>query len=146
VYTTTEIESALNGGLTPHVPNGSYSSIVRMMTSEITLNGVSTEVLRDIGYPRTAAYRAELHEVNFKQQFNQEDVTDETLPRVRAMQIGIDRALASANPPILRDVESKIDQYVVALSPDVPGRVQSSSPFTPAGPLHQLDAVHVMYF
>lgn len=144
VYTTAEIESALNGGMTPHVPDGSNSQIVRMMTSEITLDGVNTEVLRDIGYPRTASYRAELHETNFKQQFNQEDVTDQTLPRVRAMQIGIDRALAAQN--ILRDVESKIDQYVVVLHPSVPGRVQSSSPFTPAGPLHQLDAVHVMYF
>lgn len=146
VYTTTEIESALNGGLTPHTPEGSFSKIVRMMTSEVTLDGVNTEVLRDIGYPRTAAYRAELHELNFRQQFKQEDVTDETLPRVRAMQIGIDRALASANPPILRNVESRIDEYLAELNPDVPGRVVSSSPFTPAGPLHQLDAVHVMYF
>lgn len=146
VYTTSEIESALNGGLTPHVPEGSYSKIVRMMTSEITLNGVNTEVLRDISYPRTAAYRAELHETNFRQQFKQENVTDETLPRVRDMQIGIDRSLASQNPPILRDVEAHLDEYVVALHPSVPGRVQSSSPFTPAGNLHQLDSVHVMYF
>jgi phage tail sheath gpL-like len=145
VYTTTEIESALNGGLTPHVPDGSYSKIVRMMTSEITLDGVNTEVLRDISYPRTAAYRAELHETNFRQQFKQENVTDETLPRVRDMQIGIDRSLASQSPPILRDVESRLSEYVVALHPSVAGRVQSSSPFTPAGALHQLDSVHVMY-
>ncbi len=143
VYTTTEIESALNGGLTPHTPEGSYSKIVRMMTSEVTLDGVNTEVLRDISYPRTAAYRAELHELNFRQQFKRENVTDETLPRVRDMQIGIDRALADQG--ILRDVESRIDEYVVALHPSVAGRMQSSSPFTPAGALHQLDAVHVMY-
>lgn len=146
VYTTAELESALSGGLTPHVPDGSYSKIVRMMTTKITLDGVNTEVLRDISYPRTAAYRAELHETNFRQQFKQENVTDDTLPRVRDMQIGIDRALAAANPPILRSVEERLDEYVVALHPSVPGRVQSSSPFTPAGNLHQLDSVHVMYF
>lgn len=148
VYGVAEIESALGGGMTPHVPDagGVYSNIVRMMTTEVTLDGVDTEVLRDIAYTRTAAYRAELHEDNFKLQFPQGIEDDETTDRVRAMQIAIDRGLAAATPPILRDVESKIDQYQVSLSADVPGRVVSSSPFTPAGPLHQLDATHILYF
>lgn len=148
VYGVSEIESALGGGMTPHVPDegGLYSNIVRMMTTEITLDGVDTEVLRDIAYTRVAAYRAELHEDNFKIQFPQGIEDDDTTSRVRAMQIAIDRGLASSVPPILTNVEAQIAQYVVTLSTDVPGRVVSTSPFTPAGPLHQLDATHIMYF
>jgi len=142
-YTTSEIESALNGGVTPHVPDGSFSKIIRMVTSQITLDGVATETVRDIAYPRTAAYRAELHESNFRLQFKQEVITNETLARVRRMQIGIDRALEAAN--ILRDVETFLDQYNVEISASVAGRVVSSSPFKPAGPLHQLDSLHIMH-
>ena len=146
VYGVPEIESALGGGMTPHKPaaGGVYSQIIRMMTTEVTLDGVDTEVLRDIAYTRTAAYRAELHEDNFKLKFPQGIEDDETTDRVRNMQIAIDRGLAAATPPILKNVEANLAQYQVAPDPNIPGRVVSTSPFTPAGPLHQLDATHVM--
>lgn len=145
-YTVPEIESALAGGVTPIIPDGgSYSKIVRLVTTEITLDGVPTETVRDIAYPRTAAYRAELHEINFRSRFKQEVISDAIVPRVRDMQIELDRGMAAENPPILRDVESKIDQYQVEISPSVPGRIVSASPFTPAGPLHQLDSTHIMF-
>lgn len=142
-YGTSEIESALNGGVTPHVPEGSYSKIVRMVTSQITLDGVPTETVRDIAYPRTAAYRAELHEVNFRLRFKQEVMSNDILPRVRAMQLELDRAMEDQK--ILRDVETFLDQYQVEIAAAPAGRIVSSSPFKPAGPLHQLASTHVMY-
>lgn len=142
-YTTAEIESALAGGITPHVPDGSYSKIVRMVTTQTTLDGVPSEALRDIAYSRTAAYRAELHANNFRAMFKQEVITDEVKARIRTMQIGIDRGLEAQN--ILRDVETFLDQYVVEVSGAVAGRIVSSSPFRVAGPLHQLDSLHTMY-
>jgi phage tail sheath gpL-like len=142
-YTAPEIESLLNGGCTPHAPDGSYSKIVRMVTTQITLNGSPSETVRDIAYPRTAAYRAEQGEIAFRTQFKQEVLSNDVLPRVRDMQVGIDRQMEERN--YLRDVDSFLDQFQVEIAASPAGRIVSSSPFRPAGPLHQLAALHVMY-
>jgi phage tail sheath gpL-like len=142
-YTAPEIESALNGGMTPHVPDGVFSKIVSMKTTQITMNGVPTETVRDIAYPRTAAYRAEMHENGFRAGFANEVMDNDILPRIRSMQIAADRLMESAK--ILKDVDTFLDQYLVEIATSPAGRVVSSSPFRPAGPLHQLAAVNVMY-
>ncbi len=142
-YTTTEIESALNGGCTPHVPDGSFSKIVSMVTSQISISSAPTETVRDIAYPRTAAFRAEQHENAFRTRFHQEVLSNDILPRVRRMQIALDREMEALN--YLKDVDTFLDQYEVEIAGSPAGRILSSSPFRPAGPLHQLAAVHVMY-
>ncbi|MEO7735522.1 MAG: hypothetical protein ABIY55_31500, partial [Kofleriaceae bacterium] len=84
-YTGPEIESGLSGGLNVHEPDGAFSKITRFVTSEITLNNAPTETVRDIAFPRTAAFRAEQVEIAFRGRFVQENDTPEVRTRVRDM-------------------------------------------------------------
>lgn len=142
-FTAAEIESGLNGGLTVHEPDGAFSKITRMMTSQITINGAPTETVRDIAFPRTAAYRAEQVEIAFRTRFVQESDTQEVRNRVRDMIVEISRAMESLN--YLQDVDSFLDQTQVEKSITTTGRYVSAAPFRVAGPLHQLVTKHTMY-
>lgn len=142
-FTAAEIESALNGGITPHEPNGALSKITRLVTSATTLNGAPTETVRDIAFPRTAAFRAEQVEIKFKAGFRQENDTAEVRARVRDMIIENDRAMESLG--YLQDVDTFLDQYQVEKSTTTVGRYVASAPFRVAGPLHQLVTKNTMY-
>jgi len=142
-YTAPEIESGLNGGLNVHEPDGAFSKITRFVTSEITLNGAPTETVRDIAFPRTAAFRAEQVEIAFRTRFVQEVDTLEVRTRVRDMIVEISRAMESLN--YLQDVDSFLDQTQVEKSITTTGRYVSSAPFRVAGPLHQLVTKHTMF-
>lgn len=145
VYIDTEVESALNGGVTPLTPgaSGSTMKIESLVTTQITFNGAPFEPLRDAAYPRTAAYRAKQISIGFRTRFKQQNKTDDVLKRVRAMVIGIDRTLEELG--ILRDVESFVDSTLAEFSDSAPGRIVIAGPFRPAGPVHQLDVVNTMY-
>lgn len=142
-YTAAEIESGLNGGVTTHEPDGSFSKITRLVTSETTINGAPTETVRDIAFPRTAAYRAEQVEIAFRSRFIQENDTPEVRNRVRDMIVEVSRAMEAQN--YLQDVDSFLDQTQVERSTTTTGRYVSSAPFRVAGPLHQLVTVHTMF-
>jgi phage tail sheath gpL-like len=143
-YTAAEVESGLSGGVTVHTPDGpTYSKIERMVTSQTTLNAAPTETVRDIAFPRTAAYHAEQIEIGWRAGFKQESDTDDVLKRQRNMIIGIDRAMEALG--YLRDVDSFLDQIQVVRSTTTVGRNVASSPFRVAGPHHQLDVINTMY-
>jgi phage tail sheath gpL-like len=143
-YIDSEVESALNGGVTPLTPDGTgLMKIEELVSTQITFNGAPFEPLRDPAYSRTASFRAEQINFNFKTRFKQQTNTNDLKKRVRAMVIGLDRQLEDDG--ILRNVEDYIDQYVVVDADAPAGRVNVSAPFAPAGPVHQLDVVNVMY-
>lgn len=146
-YTNAEIESALNGGVTPLTPDGVFTKIERLVTTQITLNSAPFEPLRDIAYPRTSAYVAEQIDAGFLAGFRQEVLDDDPdgdiRARVRDMVIEKHRAMQAAR--ILRDVDSFLDQIQVEIAPNPAGRLVVSDPFRVAGPLHQGDFVHTMY-
>ncbi len=142
-FTAPEIESGLNGGLNVHEPDGSFSKITRLVTSEITLNGAPTETVRDIAFPRTAAFRAEQVEIAFRGRFVQESDTPEVRTRVRDMIVEVTRAMEDQG--YLQDVDSFLDQTQVERSTTTTGRYVSAAPFRVAGPLHQLVTKHIMF-
>lgn len=143
-YTAAEIESALNSGCTPHEPDGAFSKITRLVTTATTLNSAQTEAVRDIAYPRTAAYRAEQVEIAYRTRFRQEVDTQELRDRVRDMIIEVSRAMEDLK--YLQDVDTFLDQTQVEKSTLTVGRYVSSAPFRVAGPNHQLVTKHTMYF
>jgi phage tail sheath gpL-like len=146
-YTDTEVESALNGGVTPLTPDGTvYTKIERLVTTQTAVGGVAFEPLRDIAYPRTAAYMAEQIDIGFagfRQEVLDDDPDADIRQRVRDMVIEKHRAAQTSR--ILRDVDSFLDEITVEFSPTVPGRLVIFDPFRVAGPLHQGDFIHVMY-
>lgn len=142
-YTAPEIESALNSGGTPHEPSGSFSKITRLVTTATTFNSAPTETVRDIAFSRTAAFRAEQVEIQFRAGFAQQNDTPEVRTRVRDMIVGIDRAMEALG--YLQDVDTLIDQIQVEKSTTTTGRYVSNAPFHVAGPLHQLVTKHVMF-
>lgn len=146
-FTDAEIESALNGGVTPLTPDGTFVKIERLVTTQITSGGVPFEPLRDIAYPRTAAYIAEQCNIGFESGFKQEVLDDDPdsdiRARVRDMVIAVHRAAQSLR--ILRDVDSFLDQIAVEIAASPSGRLVIYDPFRVAGPAHQGDFVHVMY-
>lgn len=142
-FTGPEIESGLNGGLNVHEPDGAFSKITRLVTSQTTMNGAPTETVRDIAFPRTAAYRAEQVEIAYRTRFVQESDTPELRNRVRDMVVEVSRAMEAAG--YLQDVDAFLDQTQVERSTTTTGRYVSSAPFRVAGPQHQLVTKHTMY-
>lgn len=142
-FTAAEIESALNGGITPHEPDGSFSKITRLVTSAVTLNSAPTETVRDIAFPRTSAFRQEQIEIKFNAGFRQENDTPEVRARVRDMIIENDRAMEALG--YLQDVDTFLDQYQVERSTTTTGRYVASGSFRVAGPLHQLVNKNTMF-
>ncbi len=147
-YTDPEIESALASGLTPLVPDGAFSKIERHVTTQITSGGVPFEPLRDVQYPRTAAYMAEQIDIGYILGFKQEvlfddEEGDDPLERIRDMVVEKHRAAAAAR--YIRDVDDFLDQIQVVEAAAPAGRVIVSDPFRVAGPLHQAVFVHSMY-
>lgn len=143
-YTGPEVESALSSGVTPLTPDGpNYCKIERLVTTQTTLNAAPFEPLRDIAFPRTAAYHAEQIEIGWKQGFKQETDTDDVLKRQRNMIVGIDRAMEKLG--YIRDVDLFLPQIQVERSTTTIGRNVASSPFRVVGPQHQLDVVNTMF-
>jgi hypothetical protein len=66
-----------------------------------------TETVRDIAFPRTAAYRAEQVEIAYRTRFIQESDTPELRTRVRDMIVEVSRAMEGAG--YLQDVDSFLD-------------------------------------
>lgn len=145
VYTNAEIESLLAGGSTPLMPtaNGADTRIVRLVTTQVLLNGATYDGLRDWAQSSTHAYIARQLDIAWAQRFHQELLDDEVLARARDMVIEIHEAAQTAR--ILRDVDEFKPQILVEESPSVAGRIVLVNPFRVAGPLHQADFLHTHY-
>lgn len=145
VYTNAEIESLLAGGCTPIVPtsSGVETKIVRLVTTQVLLNGATYDGLRDWGQSSTHAYIARQLDIAWAQRFRQELLDDEVMQRARDMVIEIHEAAQTAR--ILRDVAEFKAQILVEESESAPGRIVLVNPFRVAGPLHQADFLHTHY-
>lgn len=145
VYTNAEIESLLAGGCTPLMPtaNGVDTRIVRLVTTQVLLNGATYDGLRDWGQSSTHAYIARQLDIAWAQKFRQELLDDEVMLRARDMVIEIHEAAQDAR--ILRDVDEFKSQILVEESVSAPGRLVLVNPFRVAGPLHQGDFLHTHY-
>ncbi len=153
VYTSSEIESALAGGVTPLIPtsSGSSTQIVRLVTTKTTDGGAPFFALLDLAFSRTLAFRATQYDVQYKARFKQEvidgDLDDPEatlLPRVRDMCVEIDRTMGDLK--YLRDVEDLVPQIRVEEASSPAGRLLVQAPCRVAGPLHQTAFDHLHYY
>ena len=146
-FTAAEVESALASGMTPLSPtfNGSGTKIERAVTTLTTVNAAPFEPLRDLQYPRTAAFMAKQEDIAYATRFQQEtiDGDGELLKRVRDMVIELHRS-AELNK-ILRNVDDYLPQIIVEEAASPAGRLLVQDAFKVAGPLHQAAFVHVHY-
>jgi phage tail sheath gpL-like len=153
VYTSSEIESALAGGVTPLQPLGTTgrSKVVRLVTTKTTDNSAPFFALADLAFPRALAYRATQYEVAYAANFKQEIIDGELddpeatlLARVRDMGVEIDRLLGDEK--ILRDVETYVPQHRVEEAASPSGRLLYQAPCRVAGPLHQVAFDHLHFY
>lgn len=153
VYTASEIESALAGGVTPLVPtsSGASSEIVRLVTTKVTDAGAPFFALADLAFSRTLAFRATQYDIQYRTRFKQEvidgDLDDPEatlLARVRDMCVEIDREMGRLK--YLRDVEDLIPQIRVEEASSPAGRLLVQAPCRVAGPLHQVAFDHLHYY
>lgn len=148
-YTATEIETLLASGVTPITPDGAFSKIEKLVTTQITSGGVPFEPLREAAYPRTAAYVAEQIDIGFIAGGFHQDVLyddpdgDSVLDRIRDMVIEKHRAMEKQR--ILRDVDDYVAQIQAVIAGVPAGRVIVSDPFEVAGPINQGVFVHSMF-
>lgn len=151
-YTGAEVESAIDGGVTPLAPthNGARLRIVRLVTTKITDGGAPYKLLADLAFIRTIAYRATQYDISYRIQFRQQvidgPITDPEatlLKRIRDMMVSIDRNMAALG--YLRDVETYIPQFLVEEAQAPQGRVLARAPCRVAGPLHQVAFEHLSY-
>jgi phage tail sheath gpL-like len=144
-YSGAEIESAIDGGVTPLAPSfdGTCLRIVRLVTTKITDGGAPYKLLADLAYSRTIAYRATQYDLAFRQRFQQQVLTDEVLERIRDTCVEIDRSMGSAG--YLLDVEELVPQFRVERAVAPQGRALVQAPVKVAGPLHQIVVEHLNY-
>lgn len=143
-YTDPEIESALNGGVTPLTPSGSFVKIERLVTTQITENSAPFEPLRDLAYPRTAAYLAEEIADAWDVAFRQSTETDDVLKSARNVVIEVQRAAEAAG--YIKNVDDHLDEITTEYASAPAGRLVATDPFEVAGPLHQGVFENIMYF
>jgi phage tail sheath gpL-like len=152
-YTAAEIESAIDGGVTPLRPtsSGARVEIVRLVTTKFTDSGAPFTALADLAFSRTLAYRATQYDVQYRQRFQQEvidgDLDDPEatlLARVRDMCVEIDREMGRLT--YLRNVEDTIPQIRVEEASSPAGRLLVQAPCRVAGPLHQVAFDHLHYY
>jgi phage tail sheath gpL-like len=144
-YTAAEEESAIDGGVTPLMPSfdGTRLRLGRLITTKITENNAPYNLLADLAYTRTEAYRATQYDVNYRQRFRQEvidgglsDPDATLLKRIRDMCVAVDRQMGARG--YLRDVEKLVKQIRVDEADAPAGRLIVDSPLKVAGPLHQV--------
>lgn len=152
-YTGAEVESAIDGGVTPLLPtyNGTRLRIARLVTTKITDgNGAPFRDLADLAMSRTIAYRATQYDIGYRLRFHQEvidgaldDPEATLLKRIRDMCVEIDRTMGRLG--YLRDVETLVKQIRVEEAAMPAGRVQVQAPCKVANPLHQVVIQHLNY-
>ncbi len=154
-YMTSEIETALNDGLTPmsavldtvtrSVVEG-QGKIVRLITTRTTLNSLPFTLLRDFGISRTAWFMAKQYDIAFANKFGSGAFPDgvlldqDTEDLIRDMVININHAAEDAK--ILKNVDDDKAKLVVEPDATAIGRVNVDNAYTIVVGLHQIAMIH----
>lgn len=150
VFSGAEIESCLQGGATPLMPDstGQRVKIERLVTTKITTSSAPDYSTFDLCTSRVAALMAQQIDIRYAQEFTGEDALldlDENSPEyvvdaVRDMVIDIHRRFEAIR--YIRNVEDHKDEILVEPNPDTAGRLDGVNPITVVSPLHQTAWVH----
>jgi phage tail sheath gpL-like len=149
---STEIESALNNGLTPIVPSAArpgFCAVARSITSRSTANGVQNYAVLDTSQVTVPDYVADdlqsalaTDYAGFKIAADSGDGLPPRAPRVTQPSLirsNIARRLkVYEESAILTDVDANMSMLTVTLSSTTPGRVDCTIPCEPIPGLHVL--------
>lgn len=148
-YTAAEIESLLQGGVTPLVADstGTRGVIVRLVTSKVTTASAPDYSTFDLAASRVAALMAQQIDIRHAAEFNREDSLmdlDEDSPEyivdgVRDMLIGVHRDFEALR--YIQNVDEKLEQIQAVPSATI-GRLDGVNPIDVISPYHQLALVH----
>ena len=161
-YIGTQVETALNAGLTPLTPilNTATKAVIegickieRLITSRTTLNSVAFTITRDFGVSRTAWYMATQLDIAYQAKFgalaNPDGVllTDasnggdsNTMQLIRDMVVNICKAAETIL--ILKQVDTDMTKLVVVQDLQTSGRVDVDLQYTIVVGLHQVAFIH----
>lgn len=142
-YSDAELETALAGGLTPLVPNGTYVSVVRQTSTETTVNSAPFEPTRDMGNTRTSAELAEQIAIAVATGVPQQTMTATVIAQVRDIVVQVDRIFETLG--YIENVDSFLPQIQVEIASSPSGRLNAINPHTPVPALHQVVNHNTMY-
>lgn len=153
VFTGSEVETALNAGITPLSPvkNGNVISdgelkIERLITTRTTLNSVPFSVTMDLGISRGAIYVARQLDVNYTLRFgadaNPDGVLDDaqTQDQIRDMVNNVMGALVDTR--VVRDWSTDRAKLVIEADAAAVGRENVDVSYKVVAGLHQAAFVH----
>lgn len=131
-WTGAEIESLLDGGVSPLQPSQARSDravIEKLVTTQVTINSVPSFVLRDIVVPKVAAFVARQIDAQYG------ILRPETTDAIRDIILQVDRAAESLG--LIRNVETHKPGVIVVEDDLVSGRANATNPIEVVLPLHQ---------
>lgn len=152
-YTSTEIETALNAGLSPMksvVDNATKTvvegvgKVVRLITTRTTKNSVPFTLLRDVGVSRTAWALTKQYDIAYQMWAEQQPdgplLDDDSMAQVRDTVVGINYAAQDAK--WIRNVDADKEKCVVERDSSAIGRLNVDNAYTIVVGLHQVAYVH----
>jgi len=144
-YITSEVESALAGGVTPLVANRSNDRlrIVRLITSMTTYASAPFERLKDFATINTLVYVARQIETAFLQQFANANKSARVNKQMAAVAFQILKNME--NLEYLENVDELFAQLAVEDDPTVLTRALVSIPADPVDNLHQIVTKLVLF-
>lgn len=155
VYTPTEVEAAIDAGLTPLTANvdpftgavtAGRAKVERLITTKTTENSAPFEVLRDIGVSRTGIFIAQqldaAYQVRFSGDANPDGTlaTDATGDQIEDLATSIVRLAEGAQ--ILRNVDADLAKLLVERDGVALGRFNVDLAYTVVVGLHQIAYLH----
>lgn len=154
-FIPSEVETALNAGVTPLSPvldpqtraivDGALK-VERLVTTKTTSGGGPFEPLRDLSTSRTGVYVARQIDVAYTSRFGAEGspegalLDDESIAQIRDMVANI--LFAAEDQRILKNVQDDLALLVVEEASSPVGRVNIDVSYTVVSPLHQAAFVH----
>lgn len=154
-YTSTEVETALAGGVVPLTPDIDLSTkvvvdgilkIEKAITTKTTESSQPYEPLRELAVSRTGAYMARQIDIAYVQRFGPQAnpdgvlLTDDTIDRVQDMIAAL--AAEAEEVDILKNVDEDLQELVVEEDGAAIGRLDIDFAYTVVGGMHQLACVH----
>lgn len=131
-WTDAECEAVLDAGASPLQPSDTRpdrAKVVKLVTTQVSQNGVASLVLRDIAVPKVGAFVARQIDAEYALK------RPETLPAIRDLVLDVDRRAEAVR--YIRNVETLKEQVTVEEDPDVPSRALIANPLDVVSPIHQ---------
>jgi phage tail sheath gpL-like len=131
-WTDAEIEALLDAGASPLQPSDARADrakVVKLVTTQVAINGVPSLVLRDIVVPKVGTFIARQIDADYALK------APDTLPAIRDLVLDVDRRGEALR--YVRNVETLKEGVTVLADPDVPSRALIKNPVEVVSPIHQ---------